>query len=105
VDTGNQNPNPPTSFNFLLSFASSSGDSEVARIVVDESTAAGEEAKKFLEDVRVTFPQVVVTMFFCHLSQIIMDSLASQNLCKFVQLEFFSAKVEDKNTFPELKWE
>ncbi|VAH12722.1 unnamed protein product [Triticum turgidum subsp. durum] len=33
------------------------GDSEIAKIVIDESTAAGEEAKKFLEDVRITFPQ------------------------------------------------
>ncbi|KAL6847481.1 hypothetical protein ACP4OV_023334 [Aristida adscensionis] len=35
------------------------GDSEVARIVIDESNAEGEEARKFLEDVRVTFPQVL----------------------------------------------
>lgn len=34
------------------------GDSEVASIVINESEAEGEEAKKFLEDVRVTFPQV-----------------------------------------------
>ncbi|CAN6549729.1 unnamed protein product [Malus baccata var. baccata] len=35
------------------------GDSEVASIVINESEAEGEEAKKFLEDVRVTFPQVL----------------------------------------------
>lgn len=34
------------------------GDSEVASVVINESEAEGEEAKKFLEDVRVTFPQV-----------------------------------------------
>ena len=89
---------------YLTNFASS-GDSEIARIVIDESTAAGEEAKKFLEDVRLTFPQVVVTMCFYHFRQIIMDSLASQNLRKHVQLEFFFAKPEDKSTFPELKWD
>uniref|UniRef100_A0A5B7A4E3 Cyclic nucleotide-binding domain-containing protein n=1 Tax=Davidia involucrata TaxID=16924 RepID=A0A5B7A4E3_DAVIN len=35
------------------------GDSEVASIVINESEAEGEEARKFLEDVRVTFPQVL----------------------------------------------
>ncbi|ONI31919.1 hypothetical protein PRUPE_1G339200 [Prunus persica] len=35
------------------------GDSEVASVVINESEAEGEEAKKFLEDVRVTFPQVL----------------------------------------------
>uniref|UniRef100_M8B3M8 Sodium/hydrogen exchanger 7 n=1 Tax=Aegilops tauschii TaxID=37682 RepID=M8B3M8_AEGTA len=57
------------------------GDSEIARIVIDESTAAGEEAKKFLEDVRVTFPQVlralktrqVTYAVLTHLSEYIQD--------------------------------
>uniref|UniRef100_A0ACD5ZDM4 Uncharacterized protein n=2 Tax=Avena sativa TaxID=4498 RepID=A0ACD5ZDM4_AVESA len=57
------------------------GDSEIARIVIDESTAAGEEAKKFLEDVRVTFPQVlralktrqVTYAVLTHLSDYIQD--------------------------------
>lgn len=35
------------------------GDSEVASTVITESEAEGDEAKKFLEDVRVTFPQVL----------------------------------------------
>lgn len=35
-----------------------SGDSEIARIVIDESNAEREEARIFLEKVRVTFPQV-----------------------------------------------
>ena len=34
------------------------GDSGIASIVINESDAEGEEARKFLEDVRVTFPQV-----------------------------------------------
>ena len=36
------------------------GDSEIASQVNDESEAEGEEARKFLEDVRVTFPEVCV---------------------------------------------
>ncbi|KZV31393.1 sodium/hydrogen exchanger plant [Dorcoceras hygrometricum] len=35
------------------------GDSEIAATVIRESEEEGEEAKKFLEDVRVTFPQVL----------------------------------------------
>ncbi|KAM5566575.1 sodium/hydrogen exchanger 8 [Rosa sericea] len=35
------------------------GDSDIASIIINESEAEGEEAKKFLEDVRVTFPQVL----------------------------------------------
>ncbi|KAK3003554.1 hypothetical protein RJ639_018933, partial [Escallonia herrerae] len=35
------------------------GDSEVASTVINESEVQGVEAKKFLEDVRVTFPQVL----------------------------------------------
>ncbi|PON79235.1 Cation/H+ exchanger, CPA1 family [Parasponia andersonii] len=35
------------------------GDSDVASIVNNESEAEGEEARTFLEDVRVTFPQVL----------------------------------------------
>ncbi|GMN38291.1 hypothetical protein TIFTF001_007530, partial [Ficus carica] len=35
------------------------GDSDVASTVLNESEAEGEEARKFLEDVRVTFPQVL----------------------------------------------
>lgn len=34
------------------------GESEIASKVASESEAEGEEARKFLEDVRVTFPQV-----------------------------------------------
>nr|AVA17725.1 SOS1-like protein 1 [Populus davidiana] len=35
------------------------GDSGIASIVINESDAEGEEARKFLEDVRITFPQVL----------------------------------------------
>ncbi|KAL8520747.1 hypothetical protein ACS0TY_011334 [Phlomoides rotata] len=35
------------------------GDSEIAAIVIRESEVEGEEARKFLEDVRVSFPQVL----------------------------------------------
>ncbi|XP_073147911.1 sodium/hydrogen exchanger 8 isoform X2 [Henckelia pumila] len=35
------------------------GDSEIAAIVIRESEEEGEEAKKFLEDIRVTFPEVL----------------------------------------------
>ncbi|KAM7484764.1 hypothetical protein LguiA_000773 [Lonicera macranthoides] len=35
------------------------GDSEVSSLVINESETEGEEPKKFLEDVRVTFPQVL----------------------------------------------
>ncbi|OMO72604.1 hypothetical protein COLO4_27555 [Corchorus olitorius] len=35
------------------------GDSDIASIVINESEAEGEEARKFLEDVRITFPQVL----------------------------------------------
>nr|BAE95196.1 putative Na+/H+ antiporter [Suaeda japonica] len=35
------------------------GDSEVSFAIINESEAEGEEARKFLEDVRITFPQVL----------------------------------------------
>ncbi|KAF5449949.1 hypothetical protein F2P56_030342 [Juglans regia] len=35
------------------------GESDVASIVINESEAEGQEARKFLEDVRVAFPQVL----------------------------------------------
>lgn len=45
---------------FFITYAwiCSLGDSEIASTVINESEAEGEEARKFLEDVRVTFPQV-----------------------------------------------
>jgi predicted nucleotidyltransferase len=56
-----------------------SGDSEVARIVIDESNAEGEEAKKFLEDVRVTFPQVCGYMLRSFDSNGLKFSLQTEN--------------------------
>ncbi|KAK7370031.1 hypothetical protein VNO80_12082 [Phaseolus coccineus] len=38
---------------------SSVGDSDVASAVINESVVEGEEARKFLEDVNVTYPQVL----------------------------------------------
>ncbi|XP_047088764.1 sodium/hydrogen exchanger 8-like isoform X3 [Lolium rigidum] len=38
------------------------GDNEIARIVIDESNAMGEEARKFLEEVRYTFPQLLCVL-------------------------------------------
>ncbi|XP_021292889.1 sodium/hydrogen exchanger 7 isoform X3 [Herrania umbratica] len=35
------------------------GDSPIASVVITESEAEGEEARKFLEDVHITFPQVL----------------------------------------------
>ncbi|KAI3717522.1 hypothetical protein L1987_69197 [Smallanthus sonchifolius] len=35
------------------------GDSEIALAIINESETEGDEAKKFLEDVRTTFPQVL----------------------------------------------
>ncbi|KAK9749820.1 hypothetical protein RND81_02G152900 [Saponaria officinalis] len=35
------------------------GDSEISAAVINESEAEGEEARKFLEDVRITFPEVL----------------------------------------------
>ncbi|XP_057544357.1 sodium/hydrogen exchanger 8 isoform X1 [Amaranthus tricolor] len=35
------------------------GDSDISTAVINESEAEGEEARKFLEDVRTTFPQVL----------------------------------------------
>lgn len=35
-----------------------SGESEIASLVIKESEEEGEDAQKFLEEVRVSFPQV-----------------------------------------------
>lgn len=45
-------------YNYFLCVYSSVGDSDIASAVIDESVAEGEEARKFLEDVNVTYPQV-----------------------------------------------
>lgn len=43
---------------FFLTHTYYLGDSDIASTVVNESEVEGEEAKMFLEEVRVTFPQV-----------------------------------------------
>lgn len=45
-------------FKFLANAFITSGDSEIAAMVIRESEQEGNEARTFLEDVRVTFPQV-----------------------------------------------
>jgi hypothetical protein len=73
----------------LIRFLLSSGDSEVARIVIDESNAEGEEARKFLEDVRVTFPQVLRVLKTRQVTYSVLTHLSEyiQNLQKTGLLE------------------
>ncbi|KQJ85563.1 sodium/hydrogen exchanger 8 [Brachypodium distachyon] len=65
------------------------GDSEIARIVIDESNAVGEEARKFLEDVRVTFPQVLHVLKTRQVTYSVLTHLSEyiQNLQKTGLLE------------------
>jgi len=49
----------------LLNFLPS-GDSDIASIVINESKEEGAEACKFLEDVRVAFPQVCNFFMFVY---------------------------------------
>ncbi|KAG2622513.1 hypothetical protein PVAP13_3NG262700 [Panicum virgatum] len=65
------------------------GDSEVARIVIDESNAEGEEARKFLEDVQVTFPQVLRVLKTRQVTYSVLTHLSEyiQNLQKTGLLE------------------
>ncbi|ONM02454.1 Sodium/hydrogen exchanger 7 [Zea mays] len=65
------------------------GDSEVARTVIDESNAEGEEARKFLEDVRVTFPQVLRVLKTRQVTYSVLTHLSEyiQNLQKTGLLE------------------
>lgn len=44
--------------NFLNIQLNCVGDSGIASVVIEESKVEGEDARKFLEDVRVNFPQV-----------------------------------------------
>lgn len=47
-------------FILFLQYHLTSGDSEIASLVIKESEDEGEEARKFLEEVRVSFPQVCI---------------------------------------------
>lgn len=85
----------------------SSGDIEIARIVIGESTAEWEEARKFMEDVRVTFPQVCgyevgigkisYKICFCHLNQLLWSlQPPEQNFDNsFFQLSVFFCKTRE----------
>ncbi|XP_026662993.1 sodium/hydrogen exchanger 7 isoform X2 [Phoenix dactylifera] len=65
------------------------GDSEIATTVINESNAEGEEARKFLEDVRVTFPQVLRAVKTRQVTYSILKHLSEyvQNLEKVGLLE------------------
>ncbi|MQL85489.1 hypothetical protein Taro_018016, partial [Colocasia esculenta] len=65
------------------------GESEVASIVIGESIAEGEEARKFLEDVRVSFPQVLRVVKTKQVTYSVLKHLSEyvQNLQKVGLLE------------------
>ncbi|KAF5186921.1 Sodium/hydrogen exchanger [Thalictrum thalictroides] len=65
------------------------GDSEIASLVINESEAEGEEARKFLEDVRVIFPQVLRVVKTRQVTYSILKQLSDyvQNLEKVGLLE------------------
>ncbi|KAL5554424.1 hypothetical protein UlMin_041825 [Ulmus minor] len=65
------------------------GDSDVASIVINESEAEGEEAITFLEDVRVTFPQVLRVLKTRQVTYSVLNHLSDyvQNLEKVGLLE------------------
>lgn len=65
------------------------GDSEIASTVINESEAEGEEARKFLEDVRVTFPQVLRVVKTRQVTHSVLQHLIDyvQNLEKIGLLE------------------
>ncbi|XP_062172474.1 sodium/hydrogen exchanger 8 [Alnus glutinosa] len=65
------------------------GDSDVTSIVINESKAEGEEARKFLEDVRVTFPEVLQVLKTRQVTYSVLNHLVDyvQNLEKVGLLE------------------
>uniref|UniRef100_A0A2N9EHP1 Cyclic nucleotide-binding domain-containing protein n=1 Tax=Fagus sylvatica TaxID=28930 RepID=A0A2N9EHP1_FAGSY len=65
------------------------GDSDIASIVVNESEAEGEEARTFLEEVRVTFPQVLRVVKTRQVTYSVLNHLIDyvQNLEKIGLLE------------------
>ncbi|KAF9623417.1 hypothetical protein IFM89_003001 [Coptis chinensis] len=64
-------------------------DSEIASVVINESEAEGEEARKYLEDVRVIFPQVLRVVKTRQVTYSILEQLGDyvQNLEKVGLLE------------------
>ncbi|XP_043695377.1 sodium/hydrogen exchanger 8 isoform X2 [Telopea speciosissima] len=65
------------------------GENEVTSIVINESDTEGEEARQFLEDVRVTFPQVLHVLKTRQVTNSILQHLSDyiQNLEKVGLLE------------------
>ncbi|XP_078441109.1 sodium proton exchanger, putative (NHX7) (SOS1) isoform X3 [Wolffia australiana] len=65
------------------------GESEIASVVIGESNVEGEEARKFLEDVRLSFPQVLRVVKTKQVTFSILRHLSSyvQNLEKVGLLE------------------
>ncbi|XVE91878.1 hypothetical protein REPUB_Repub01dG0049200 [Reevesia pubescens] len=65
------------------------GDSDIASIVIHESEAEGEEARKFLENVRITFPQVLRVVKTRQVTHSVLNHLIDyvQNLEKVGLLE------------------
>ncbi|KAK4264107.1 hypothetical protein QN277_029441 [Acacia crassicarpa] len=65
------------------------GDSDVSSIVINESVVEGEEARKFLEDVRVAFPQVLRVVKTRQATYLVLNHLLEyvQNLEKSGLLE------------------
>nr|ACZ57357.1 plasma membrane Na+/H+ antiporter [Zygophyllum xanthoxylum] len=65
------------------------GDGDIASIIINESEAEGEEARKFLEDVRVTFPQVLRVVKTRQVTYAVLNHLTSylENLEKVGLLE------------------
>ncbi|KAK4851483.1 hypothetical protein QYF36_015608 [Acer negundo] len=65
------------------------GDSDIASLAIEESKVEGEEARKFLEDVRVTFPQVLRVVKTRQVTYSVLNHLINyvQNLEKVGLLE------------------
>ncbi|XP_065856867.1 sodium/hydrogen exchanger 8 isoform X2 [Euphorbia lathyris] len=65
------------------------GDTEIAFIVINESEAEGEEAKEFLEEVRVSFPEVLRVVKTRQVTYSVLNHLSDyvQNLEKVGLLE------------------
>jgi hypothetical protein len=86
-------------FRILLS----SGDSEIAKIVIDESNAGGEEARKFLEEVRCTFPQVCAYNVHLSVDLTITEPSASSTIARqFTQQPVIFCKTRESTISTEL---
>ncbi|KAH9620119.1 hypothetical protein KSS87_023887 [Heliosperma pusillum] len=70
------------------------GDSEISYAVINESEAEGEEAKKFLEDVRITFPEVLQVVKTRQVTHAVL-----QHLIEYVQSLEKAGILEEKEMF------